>query len=49
MEQGPHNFNMTSSNSPNQHRVSALEESWKNTEGELTLFSKKKDNMEKKL
>lgn len=25
MEQGPHNFNMTTSNSPNQHCVSTLE------------------------
>lgn len=47
MEQSPDNFNMTSSNSPNQHRVSALEKLWKNTEGELILLGKKESQHEK--
>lgn len=41
MEQGPHNLNMTSSNSPNQHCISTLEKLWKKIEDELILFNKK--------
>lgn len=46
MEQGPHNFNVTTSNSPNQHCISTLKKLWKNIEQELLLFSKKKCNRE---